>query len=416
MLAFFCLGARYRPWRYFAALHSRVFGDGAAPRRTRCSPQPRQHSVFRASGGGVLQVLPSVPFFCGEGGSYLVRGESRRSSMARSSRMRSRATGSGNILARCVPGRLPMAKCSRNAFPSVRRRQDCALMRSWPDWQWQYSRAMRSRVSIRGNIPPRCVPGRPSVTIFSPHASQKRPRTGKSPVRGKIRAPCIRKRAGFGKICAPCIRNAPQIAVGGYTARRSCQEEALFAARAPRIMHGAQILPSVVAPNRPSARDPGAAEQCEPPELDRPAQETQPRRQRPRRLLGSKYRQQLPRYRHRSLPTASLVETASTPPPPRRFAKLCSPKRGLPSLLVASVFCALGRCDRLINARRSPFYAIISLWLRKNRHPSGKTQALPIQWVGCSRGHVPYRTINKEKRLRWQLLHIALSARKRRKW
>ena len=289
-------------------------------------------------------------------------------------------------------------------------------MRSWPDWQWQYSRAMRSRVSIRGNIPPRCVPGRPSVTIFSPHASQKRPRTGKSPVRGKIRAPCIRKRAGFGKICAPCIRNVPQIAVGGYTARRSCQEGALFAARAPRIMHGAQILPSVVAPNRPSARDPGAAEQCEPPELDRPAQETQPRRQRPRRLLGSKYRQQLPRYRHRSLPTASLVETASTPPPPRRFAKLCSPKRGLPSLLVASVFCALGRCDRLINARRSPFYAIISLWLRKNRHPSGKTQALPIQWVGCSRGHVPYRTINKEKRLRWQLLHIALSARKRRKW
>ena len=91
---------------------------------------------------------------------------------------------------------------------------------------------------------------------------------GESLVRGKIRAPCIRKRAGFGKICAPCIRNAPQIAVGGYTARRSCQEGALFAARAPRIMHGAQILPSVVAPNRPSARDPGAAEQCEPPELD----------------------------------------------------------------------------------------------------------------------------------------------------
>lgn len=36
-------------------------------------------------------------------------------------------------------------------------------------------------------------------------------------------------------------------------------------------MHGAQILPSAVAPNRPSARDPGAAEQREPPELDRPA-------------------------------------------------------------------------------------------------------------------------------------------------
>ena len=97
-------------------------------------------------------------------------------------------------------------------------------------------------------------------------------------------------RAGFGKICAPCIRNAPQTAVGGYTTRRSCQEGAPFAARAPRIMHGAQILPSAAAPNRPSARNPGAAEQREPPELDRPAQETQPRRQHPRRLLGSKYR------------------------------------------------------------------------------------------------------------------------------
>ena len=162
---------------------------------------------------------------------------------------------------------------------------------------------MSPQVPCRGKISPRCVPGRQSVASFALHASQKRPRTEKSPVRGKIRAPCIRKRAGFGKICAPCIRNAPQIAVGGYTARISCQEGALFAARAPRIMHGARILPSVAAPNRPSARDPGAAEQREPPELDRPAQETQPRRQRPRRLLGSKYRQQLPRYRHRSLPT-----------------------------------------------------------------------------------------------------------------
>ena len=253
--------------------------------------------------------------------------------MARSSRMRFRATGSGNIPPRCVPGRSTMAKCSRNAFPSVRQWQDCALMRSWPDWQRQYTRAVRPRASIRGKIPPRCVPGRQSVASFALHASRKRPRTGKSPVRGKIRTPRIRKRAGSGRICAPCIRKALQTAVWEYTARRSCQEGAPFAARAPRIMHGAQILPSVVAPNRPSARDPGTAEQCEPPELDRPAQETQPGRQRPRRFLGSKYRQQLPRRRHRSLPTpasslsprrttpslptAPPVETASTPPPPR---------------------------------------------------------------------------------------------------
>ena len=93
--------------------------------------------------------------------------------------MRSRVTGSGNILARCVP-------------PSVRRRQDCALMHSWPDWQWQYSRAMRSRGSCRGKIPPRCVPGRQSVASFALHASRKWPRAGKSPLPGKIRTPCIR--------------------------------------------------------------------------------------------------------------------------------------------------------------------------------------------------------------------------------
>lgn len=56
-------------------------------------------------------------FFCGEGGSYLVRGESRRSSMARSSRMRSRATGSGNILARCVTECLSVAIFRHGAFP-----------------------------------------------------------------------------------------------------------------------------------------------------------------------------------------------------------------------------------------------------------------------------------------------------------
>ena len=253
MLAFFCLGARYRPWRYFAALHSRVFGDGAAPRRTCCSPQPRQHSVFRASGGGVLQVLPSVPFFCGEGGSYLVRGESRRPSMARSSRMRSRATGSGNILARCVLGRSTMAKCSRDAFPSVRRWRDCALMRSWPDWQWQYSRAVRSRASIRGKIPPRCVPGRQSVAIFSSHASPRGLRTGKSPVRGKIRAPCIRNElalARYARHASEKPRKQPfgntpredparkgRLSLHGplesCTARRSCHPAWRQTARAP---------------------------------------------------------------------------------------------------------------------------------------------------------------------------------------
>ena len=93
-------------------------------------------------------------FFCGEGGSYLVRGESRRSSMARSSRMRSRATGSGNI-------------------------------------------------------PPRCVPGRQSVASFALHASRKWSRTGKSPVRGKIRAPCIRNELALAR-CARHVSEKPR--------------------------------------------------------------------------------------------------------------------------------------------------------------------------------------------------------------
>ena len=106
--------------------------------------------------------------------------------------MHFRAACHGKIMPRCVPRRSTMAKCSRNAFPSVRRWRDCALMRPWPDWQWQYSRAMRSRVPCRGKIPPRCVPGRQSVAIISLHVSQKGPRTGKSPLPGKIRTPCIR--------------------------------------------------------------------------------------------------------------------------------------------------------------------------------------------------------------------------------
>ena len=144
----------------------RVIGHGDIPPRCvpecsamalhravpRCSPQPRQHSVFRASGGDVLQVLPSAPFFCGEGGSYLVRGESRRSSMARSSRMRFRATGSGNILARYVPKCLAVARSHHGAFPGVN--------------PWQFFRLMYPKSGLgREN--------RQFVTRFARHASEK---------------------------------------------------------------------------------------------------------------------------------------------------------------------------------------------------------------------------------------------------
>ncbi len=76
------------------------------------------------------------------------------------------------------PRRSTVAICSRDAFPSVRRWRDRVLM--------------HSRALCRGKIPPRCVPGRQSVAGFALHASRKRPRAGKSPLLGKIRAPCIR--------------------------------------------------------------------------------------------------------------------------------------------------------------------------------------------------------------------------------
>ena len=153
----------------------------------------------------------------------------------------------GKVLPRCIFGLPATARLCHGAFPGARRWQnaravrppsiwrwrDCALMRSWPDWQWQYSRAVRSRGSCRGKIPPRCVPGHQSVASFALHASRKRPRTGKSPVRGKILAPCIRKRAGSGRICAPCIRKAPQTAFRERTARRSCQEGGAFRCTGP---------------------------------------------------------------------------------------------------------------------------------------------------------------------------------------
>ena len=156
-------------------------------------------------------------------------------------------------------------------------------MRSWPDWQWQYTRAMRSRVPCRDKIPPRCVPeclaatrfrrgafpsalpwqdfttvrsraladgkmlarcvpGRQSVASFALHASRKWPRTGKSPVRGSILPPCIQNElalAGYARHASEKPRKQPfgntpreDLAMKGplslhrplesCTARRSC--------------------------------------------------------------------------------------------------------------------------------------------------------------------------------------------------
>ena len=108
----------------------------------------------------------------------------------------------------------------RNVLPGVR--------------QWQDLAAVRSRAAIRGGFFASCVPEGAS--------------DGKSAPSWQHIAAMHPKRAGFGKIFAPCIRKAPQTVVWEYTARRSCQEGALFAARASQIMHGAQILPFLGAP------------------------------------------------------------------------------------------------------------------------------------------------------------------------
>ena len=148
--------------------------------------------------------------------------------------VRFRAADHGKILPRCVPGRQvvasfrrgaffgrsPMAERSRNAFASVR--------------QWQDIAAMRFRTIGRGSFFASCVPEGAS--------------DGKSAPSWQHIAAVHPKRAGFGEICAPCIRKAPQTGVRGCTARISCHEDALFAARAPQIMHGARILPFLGAP------------------------------------------------------------------------------------------------------------------------------------------------------------------------
>ena len=124
----------------------------------------------------------------------------------------------GNMATLCALKHLAMARYRRYALSGA--------------WQWQDFAAMRSRAAIRGNFFAPCIPeGAPD---------------GKSAPPWQDSRAMHPKRAGFGKICAPCIRKAPQIAFQEYTARRSRQEGAPFAALTPRIMHGARILPSDV--------------------------------------------------------------------------------------------------------------------------------------------------------------------------
>lgn len=67
--------------------------------------------------------------------------------------------------------------CARNALSAVRRRQG--------------AREMHSQAPGGGDMLTLCVPGCLTMAIFCPGVSQKRPRTGKGPLRGNISPPCI---------------------------------------------------------------------------------------------------------------------------------------------------------------------------------------------------------------------------------
>ena len=154
---------------------------------------------------------------------------------------------------------------------------------------WQDFVVMRSRAAIRGNFFTPCIP--------------KGASDGKSAPSWQHIAAVYPKQAGVGKICAPCIRKALQIAFWECTARRSCQGGALFAARTPRIMHTAQILPSVVdeqrEPPAPTAPPSWRGAQILPSDVDEPPWRSQPLCRRTARAARNRYAEaQLESQRH----------------------------------------------------------------------------------------------------------------------
>ena len=183
MLAFFCLGARYRLWRYFAALHSRVFGDGAAPRRTRCSPQPRQHSVFRASGGAFSKSCLRRRFFAGRAAVIWCGANP--------------GARPWQDLRECVFGRLVVAGFRRGAFPGGNPWQFFRLMHlrggfgrenrqfaarfarhaSEMSWLWQDMRAMHPKSPANSRLGihrAKILPGRGAFRCTGPSNHARR--------------------------------------------------------------------------------------------------------------------------------------------------------------------------------------------------------------------------------------------------
>ena len=139
------------------------------------------------------------------------------------------------------------------------------LQRSWPRSRCclqptvlPRAREMHSQAPGGGDMLTLCVPGCLTMAIFCPGVSQKRPRTGKGPLRGNISPPCIQNELALAryarhaseKPCKSPLEDTPReyLARKGpfslhkllesCTARRSCHDSA-FAGPCARKARGA---------------------------------------------------------------------------------------------------------------------------------------------------------------------------------
>ena len=139
------------------------------------------------------------------------------------------------------------------------------LQRSWPCSRYRpqpmalpRAREMHSQAPGGGNMLTLCVPGCLTMAIFCPGVSQKRPRTGKGPLRGNVSPPCIQNELALARYAChvsekPCkspLEDTPRedpARKGSFslhkplescTARRSCHDSA-FARPCGRKSRGA---------------------------------------------------------------------------------------------------------------------------------------------------------------------------------
>ena len=98
--------------------------------------------------------------------------------------------------------------------------------------RWQDVANMRSQALADGKMLAKCVPGRQSVASFSLHASRKRPRTGKSPVRGSILPPCIQNELAMARY-ARHVSEMPCKSPFGNTPREDLATKGIFSLHRP---------------------------------------------------------------------------------------------------------------------------------------------------------------------------------------